>query len=192
MEHPSVYSVSVDEGFMAEMGDVCSVLDREVRWSTPPTLKKRAMQIYGDRQVYTARFGGYGARPLQVVERPILPWSECPLVEAIRDHVTWRTGQRYNVCIVQRYPSNEVGISSHRDKETTSTIAGVSFGATRELVMTPSYLPSKWGYRERRYTLPNGSLYQIRAPTNDRFMHSIPASEVLSGVRISLTFRWDA
>jgi len=93
---------------------------------------------------------------------------------------------RFNVCIVQRYPSGKFGIAPHKDKEMTlgTIICGISLGAERTLEI------SKYGRKTPLATipLPSGSLYMLHPPTNSFCTHSIPKDTTYSP-RISLTFR---
>lgn len=163
---------------------ITQTLESQVIWSTPLSSGRRSNQTYGDDGLfYRVDFGARGS-----AVRVARPWQEIPLLPQLRDYVTNITGERYNICVVQRYPSGRVGIAPHRDHEMRhgTTICALSFGAVRTLVMSPpAFLPS-----EAALTIPlaSGSLYAIRPPTNDYWAHSIEKDQS-TGPRYSLTFR---
>ena len=148
----------------------------------------RANQNYGDEGItYELNFGGYNGRPKHTTVRKVLPWNELPGLTVLRDRVTKITGQKFNYCVILRYPSGNVEIHPHRDRETKSTIAGVSFGETRTLRMLPPYYSKE---ENIDIQLNNGSLYVLNHPTNDFWKHSIPKEPDMKGIRISVTFRY--
>ena len=104
-------------------------------------------------------------------------------MEVIRDRAQEITGEKYNICVVQRYPSGKVGIKPHRDKEMTkgTTICGVSVGETRVLTIN--------GKKNINLSLNPGSMYVFNPPTNTYNTHCIQKKDDTKGPRISLTFR---
>ena len=99
---------------------------------------RRSNKTYGDDGlVYEVTFGGYGGRPANTVYRTAQPWSDLPFLKHVKKAVESATHELYNFCVIQCYPNGRMGINPHRDKEMVSgtTIAGLSLGATRELVM---------------------------------------------------------
>lgn len=169
--------------------EIFEILEREIQWSKSITKGRRTNQTYGNEGlVYKVSFGGYGDRPLKEVERIAQPWTDVSILLALKKDVQLTTGEDYNFCVIQRYPSGKVGINPHRDKEMVSgtTICGLSFGATRKLTLTP---PKFFGDEtDRSFTLTPGSLYILCPPTNDKWLHSIEEDETTEP-RISLTFR---
>jgi alkylated DNA repair dioxygenase AlkB len=180
-----------DPGFILDvensLAEIHEHLESELFAAAPPN--RRANAMYGDDGlVYRLEFGGYGGRPRSVVERPALPWREQPVIAHLRDLVSAAVDVRFNCCVVQRYPHGRVGIAPHRDKEMRgATIACLSFGATRELVLHPPRYARD--AQARRFSLPAGSLYVLRPPTNDHWMHEIAKDASVRGSRVSLTFR---
>jgi hypothetical protein len=191
MEHHARYlHVYHDPGFVVAgegtLTEIHQYLEREL-FAVAPSSRRANVTIGDDGLIYRLEFGGYGGRPRSVVERPCLPWREQPFVEHLRDLVGSALGVRFNCCVVQRYPHGRGGIAPHRDKKMRdATIACLSFGATRELVLHP---PRYLRVPERRFSLLPGSMYVLHPPTNDHWMHEIPKDPVVSGSRISLTFR---
>lgn len=154
-------------------------------------LTRRANFTFGDTKSdgsmisYTVQFKN------NTVTRVATPWSiplkkgQSPLLKIYKDRLEQLTGSRYNYVVVQYYPSGKVGINPHRDKEMRSgtDIAGVSLGATRDLVMIRNF-------KEQAIYLTHGSLYVLKPPTNDYWQHSIPKDDEIQGARISLTYRY--
>jgi alkylated DNA repair dioxygenase AlkB len=149
----------------------------EKLFNNPPE-NKRVNQTYGDDGlIYRINFYG------KITERPALSWSKAPLLKELRDYVSDLTGEKYTICVVQRYPNGKIGINPHRDKEMIlgTTIAGMSFGTQRTLTM-------QRGEKNISLDLTPGSLYVMKPPTNSFWSHSIEKDNT-TGVRISLTFR---
>lgn len=144
--------------------------------SEPKSKYRRANRTFGDSGlVYIVKFRD------NEIRRPTLPWREDLL--GIKKRIEALTGDVYNICVVQRYPTGKIGISPHRDKEMKrgTTIAGVSLGETRTLTMSR-------GWKKHELVLTPGSLYIMHPPTNDTWAHSIEKDES-KRVRLSLTFR---
>lgn len=139
--------------------------------------KRRNKVIYGEIPEYKAVFQG------RELSTPVVPWSELPELEELRNYITEITGQYYNVCVIQHYNSGEVSINPHRDKEMKrgTIIASLSLGETRIM---------KFDFRNTSHEipLPSGSLCLINPPTNDYWAHSIPKDDT-QGSRISVIFR---
>lgn len=143
-----------------------------------PPNTRRVNQTYGDDGlIYRINFQG------KITERPAQSWNKVPLLKYLRDYVSELTRNKYTICVVQRYPSGKIGINPHKDKEMIlgTTIAGLSFGAERTLVMGR-------GEKNIEIPLPSGSLYVMNPPTNTYWTHSIKKDNS-SIIRISLTFR---
>lgn len=152
-------------------------LEKEVKWSSKITPGRRVNQTYGDDGlVYEIHWFN------KITKRKAQPWSDISILEAIRDRAQEVTGEKYNICVIQRYPSGKVGIKPHRDKEMTkgTTICGLSIGETRVLTVS--------GKTSIKLPLTPGSLYVFNPPTNSYNTHSIEKDDT-KGARISLTFR---
>ena len=166
-------------------------LEANVPWAAVITPGRRVNQNYGEKGVsYKLVFGP------RVIERKVLPWgpesgSPGTVLWAIKERLTALTGAPYNYVVVQRYPSGKVGIKAHRDKEMRkgTDISGISLGATRTLTLSPP----RYNQRDTtplQISLTPGSLYILKPPTNDHWTHSIEKEPQVTGVRISLTYRY--
>ena len=173
-----------------EANNLFEYLEKEVVWNTRGTFPGKASntrridQNYGDDGVsYTVNFKNGSTT------RVCKKWLE-PL-KKLRDKLSKVTNSPYNYCVVQRYPSGKIGISPHRDKEMNANtdIAGISLGATRELIMLPPHY-NKQDTEQISYKLTPGSLYVLKPPTNSHWAHCIEKDEKVKDVRISLTFRY--
>ncbi len=151
-------------------------LERDVQWSREITPGRRVNQTFGDEGlVYEIHWYG------KTTQRKAQPWLPCLI--PVRDVLEKLTNQKYNICVVQRYPSGKVGINPHRDREMKAgtTICGISLHQSRTLAMLR-------GNKTVNVPLESGSLYIFYPPTNDYWAHSIPKDDTKEP-RISLTFR---
>jgi alkylated DNA repair dioxygenase AlkB len=140
--------------------------------------KKRNKTIYGGIKEYVYEYRG------KSVKTPIRPWSTFPELKDIADRIAEISGQTYKTCVIQIYNSGIVGIKPHRDKEMISgdIIASVSLGTPRVMRF------ERKGWETQDILLDAGMLCLINPPTNDYWLHSIPADESTSP-RVSLVFR---
>lgn len=152
---------------------------------------KRTAMSYGDPGCkYSYTMGGYNGRPEVTIEREVLPWSELPKLEIVRDVLAEFTGIKFNYCVVQLYPNGNAGIKPHKDKEMNiaSSIVGISLGATRVLTFTPPAY-NRICKDSLSLDLLHGSMYNMLPPTNKHWKHSIEVDPSICEPRISLTFR---
>jgi alpha-ketoglutarate-dependent dioxygenase alkB family protein 2 len=141
---------------------------------------RRTSTIFGDEgKQYVVNFTN-GTRISNCI-----PWSSLPSLSELKTLIEQTTGQKYTVCVMQRYPTGKVGINPHRDKEMIpgTMIVGLSFGATRTLTF------SRNGYDSVSIKLPAGSLYVMQHPTNQYWSHCVETDSSVTTTRISLTFR---
>lgn len=163
-----------------EADDLLTFLEENVRWKSK---YKRWRQDFGNPGVaYSVTIRG------RTKVRPTVDWTNIPELLAIKEKVEKATGEKFTYCVVQKYPTGNIGIDPHRDKEMIkgSVIAGLSVGSGRDLILSP---PRWLDYDPVRIHLPHGSLYALNPPTNDYWSHSIPRDNKVKSARISLTFR---
>ena len=157
------------------------------------TKESRRMISFGDANLM---FG------FEDSEYPINDWNNqtdpkrieaCKIIKDIRDKLSIKTGVLYNYVLINRYKDGTQSIGPHRDKEDSIRqeygIAGVSLGAWREMVFKPDEFIPSGPYKTLELTLENGSLIDIKYPTNLYWKHSIPKRLKIKKPRISLTFR---
>lgn len=143
----------------------------------------RKMMAYGDSKVcdeYTKSWD----------EKTLI----CKVIKNIKHKVQICTGLKFNYVIINRYADGNQGIGLHSDRELPddATIAGVSLGCERQLRMRPINFYPEYLPKQIDINLGNGSLYVLRTPTNNHWMHSIPKITTTKArtPRISLTFRY--
>jgi hypothetical protein len=170
-----------------EADSLFSLIERKIRWNRKITPGLRVNQTYGDPGVsYTLHIRG------TTIVRKATDWNTFPELFDLKCKVEEITDSKYNYCVIQRYPSGKVGIKKHRDREMTSgtTIAGLSIGAQRELIMYPDVRAiGSFSNKPINIKLNSGSLYVFNPPTNDYWLHSIEPDLSISKPRISITFR---
>ena len=132
--------------------------------------------------------------------RLVHPWDELEMLTELKQLVEGETSTSYNCCSIMRYPTPDVGIGRHRDKEMIlgTTICGLSFGAPRTFKLYPPNYGVDRSVEEHVISvrLQSGSMYAMFPPTNSLWTHEIAkeseesiSEDLTSHVRYSLTFR---
>lgn len=180
-------SIDIHDGFLcaAEATDLLAKILKEAPFKKPALTKKgepirrRNKLIFGDEDFPEYKIVYRG----ETIKTPVLPWSRLPILKEVRDKIATYTGQPYNTCVIQLYPTGSVGIKPHRDKEADpgTIIASLSLGETRDMRF-------EHGSEVVNIPLEAGALCLIRPPTNNFWLHSIPLDETKK-VRASLVFR---
>jgi len=115
------------------------------------------------------------------------------VLKELRDKVSLHTGILYNYVLISRYKDGNEYIGFYRDNENEIRqefgIACISLGAQRDFIFKPHNFIPKDEYKELNMTLENGSLVEMKYPTNLHWKHSIPKRTKIKRPRISLTFR---
>lgn len=155
------------------------------------TLGNKRMNVsYGDPNVkyeFTIRRG----TSIHTISREVLPWSELPFLQLLRDYVQKATQQTYNYVVIQLYPNKNVGMNPHQDKELcgtrgtgriATTIAGISLGASRVLTVGNKVTKDVLHF----YLFP-GSIYLLNPPTNDYNTHCIEKGGILNSSQTSVS-----
>ncbi len=97
------------------------------------------------------------------------------------------TGDQYNTCFIQYYPSGKVGIPKHFDSEVTKNtcICSVSIGETRLFTLTPGRYALGTNIE---LLLEDKSVLIMKPPTNNYWLHSLDLDDT-QGWRFSIIFR---
>lgn len=151
-----------------------------------PHEKRRSTLLFGDPGLlYNITYRGIATT------QPIIPWTDLPPIIQLKELVEKITGQKYTVCVVQRYSNGYVGINPHRDKEMVlgTRICGLSLGATRTISFTKTIYGNPIPLDQVNIPLISGSMYVMNPPTNQKWLHSIVKEPSIKESRISLTFR---
>lgn len=120
-------------------------------------------------------------------------WFEDGPVEKILRKINHKleiySGTKFNFVLVNRYENGDQYIGFHSDDEKDlgdyPQIAGVSFGATRQMY----FQNKRTNTTDLKIDLEEGSVILMNYPTNIYWKHSIPKTSKKIGPRISLTYR---
>jgi alkylated DNA repair dioxygenase AlkB len=139
--------------------------------------KKRNKIMYGTVPQYVFNYQG------KDLVTKVIHWNKQPLIVNLADRCEALTGEKYNICAVQYYNNGAVKIDPHKDKEMApgTFITSLSLGATRTMRF------ERFG-KKFDVVLEQGTLCVINPPTNDYWLHSIPADDT-TDPRASLIFR---
>lgn len=114
----------------------------------------------------------------------------CKVIKILCDKVAKRFNYEPNFVLINRYEGGNQYIGYHSDDEKDldqkSPIAGISFGAEREILFKHK---TNDKCKIKSLLLKNGSAYCMHYPTNKFYAHSIPKKSGINGIRISFTFR---
>lgn len=138
---------------------------------------KRKVAWYGDAP-FTYTYSN--------VQKTALAWT--PELLELKKLVELKTGETYNSCLLNLYPSGNEGMGWHADGEKMlkkeGAIASLSLGATR-----------MFAFKHRdtqavvKMVLEPGSLLVMRGKTQAHWLHRLPPTKKVLGLRINLTFR---
>ncbi|MEJ7780480.1 MAG: alpha-ketoglutarate-dependent dioxygenase AlkB [Daejeonella sp.] len=118
--------------------------------------------------------------------RHSLPWTK-ELLE-LKALCEESTGHTFNSCLLNLYHNGDEGMAWHSDDEKSlgkdTAIASMSFGAERKFKL--KHRQSKYGVS---INLESGSLLIMKGATQTHWLHCLPKSKRVKGLRINLTFR---
>lgn len=152
--------------------------------------KQDEVVMFGKRIVTNRKTAWYGDQEYiysySNTPKKALPWTR-ELLE-LKDLTERITGDCFNSCLVNLYPTGAVGMSWHSDDEKplgeNPVIASLSLGAQRKFS-----LKHKETRQRVTLSLENGSLFVMKEYTQDYWLHSLPKTKNVSTARINLTFR---
>lgn len=115
-----------------------------------------------------------------------LPWTPQLLdLKAIVEH---KTGETFNACLLNLYHSGNEGMAWHSDAEKdlkkNGAIASLSFGAERKFAFK-----HKTSKQSVALNLQHGSLLLMKGETQSHWLHRLPPTKTVHGLRVNLTFR---
>lgn len=115
-----------------------------------------------------------------------LPWT--PELLALKALVEAKTGETFNACLLNLYHSGEEGMAWHSDAERElkqyAAIASLSLGAERKFAFK-----HKHTHEKVELVLAHGSLLVMKDETQSFWLHRLPPSKKVYGMRVNLTFR---
>ncbi len=110
-------------------------------------------------------------------------------IQAIKDEVEERTGQKFNSCLLNLYRDGSDSVSWHTDLEDglgeDPTIASVSLGATRNFCLKHKTDKSD----KVKMQADHGSLIVMGRGSQLNYLHSVPKTKKSVNERINITFR---
>lgn len=150
--------------------------------------------IYGKRITTTRKVAWYGDAHFNYtysgITRTALAWSDTllELKQTIEKNIHSISPTHFNSCLLNLYHDGSEGMAWHSDDEKElgkhTTIASLSFGATRKFVLKHRRTTEK-----RELLLKHGQLIVMHGSTQSHWLHTITKSKHVSEPRINLTFR---
>lgn len=115
-----------------------------------------------------------------------LRWT--PELLALKALVEAKSGETFNACLLNLYHSGEEGMAWHSDAERElkqhAAIASLSLGAERKFAFK-----HKQTHEKVELLLAHGSLLVMKDQTQTYWLHRLPPSKKVQGIRVNLTFR---
>ena len=146
--------------------------------------------IYGKLIITKRKVAWYGDTDFEYTysktTKRALPWTKELLeLKLISEE---KSGEKFNSCLLNLYHNGNEGMAWHSDAEKdlkkNGAIGSLSFGAERKFVFK---------HKETKETvsliLEPGSLLVMKDTTQANWLHKLPATKLVSGPRINLTFR---
>ena len=120
------------------------------------------------------------------ITKQALPWT--PELLALKALVEAKTGETFNACLLNLYHSGDEGMAWHSDAERElkqhAAIASLSLGAERKFAFK-----HKQTHEKVELLLAHGSLLVMKNETQTHWLHRLPPTKKVQGVRVNLTFR---
>ncbi len=147
--------------------------------------------IIFDKKVITKRkVAWYADQPFDYsyskVTRSALPWTS-ELLD-LKNRVETVSGETFNSCLLNLYHSGDEGMAWHSDSEKqlkrNGAIASVSLGAERQFCFK-----HKQSKQMHCSALQHGSLLVMKGTTQTHWIHRLPPTKKVNGLRVNLTFR---
>jgi alkylated DNA repair dioxygenase AlkB len=109
-------------------------------------------------------------------------------LQELRRRIEIDTGYRFNCGLLNYYRDGRDCMGYHSDDEpalgSSPCVASVSLGEVRDFCLKP-----KTGGKAQKIALASGSLLLMLPPTQEHWLHALPARKTQSGGRINITFR---
>ena len=114
------------------------------------------------------------------------PWSK--VVLEIKEKTEKELGLTFKACLLNLYPTGEIGMAWHSDNEpeldSAGIIASLSFGATRTFQLKHKQTGEKIDLK-----LENGSVLLMDMESQNYWLHQLKKETKVKEPRINLTFR---
>lgn len=175
--HGPLFSIKQSQQYMQEFLE-------QVAWQND------AVRLFGKHLVLDRKVALYADGKLSYtyanISRDTLPWTVSLL--KLKELVEKKTGETFNSCLLNLYPTGKEGMGWHTDAEKEmkkdGAIASLSFGAERNFVFK-----HKESKQKIALLLEKGSLLVMQGKTQRYWLHSLPKTTKVQTPRINLTFR---
>ncbi|WP_276089816.1 alpha-ketoglutarate-dependent dioxygenase AlkB [Pedobacter sp. JY14-1] len=152
--------------------------------------KNDEAMIFGRKIITKRKVAWYGEKPFEYtysnVTKRALPWTR-ELLE-LKELIEQETGETFNSCLLNLYHSGDEGMAWHSDEEKdlkkNGAIGSLSLGAERKFAFK-----HKQSGEKVEMILEHGSLLVMKGTTQTWWLHRLPPSKKVAGLRVNLTFR---
>ncbi|MBK1438969.1 alpha-ketoglutarate-dependent dioxygenase AlkB [Parapedobacter sp. ISTM3] len=146
--------------------------------------------IFGKHYVTKRKVAWYADIPYEYtysnITKRAIPWT--PQLLELKQLVEEKTGEHFNSCLLNLYPTGDEGMAWHSDDEKDlkkhGAIASLSLGAERRF---------SFRHKQTKETvslaLPHGSLLVMKGTTQTHWLHRLPPTKRVKHARVNLTFR---
>ncbi|MCI2227704.1 alpha-ketoglutarate-dependent dioxygenase AlkB [Polaribacter sp. MSW13] len=146
--------------------------------------------IFGKKIITKRKVAWYGTSEFSYTYSKITKKANFFTKELIelKDIVEKETGETFNSCLLNLYPSGAEGMAYHSDGEKmlkkNGAIASLSLGAERKFSFK-----HKKNKQRIDLILEKGSLLVMKEGTQTHWLHRLPPTKKVNSPRINLTFR---
>lgn len=178
LDHGLVWSPDVADALLRELLTAIAWQHDQIVMGGKPIQTERLVCWMGDK-AFSYRYSG--------MQKTAQPWPDA--VRPVKAHIEAITGQVFNSCLANLYPTGQQGVSWHSDAEPelgpTPTIASVSLGAPRRFVMRHR----AGAHADVEVLLRHGSLIVMAGQSQTHWKHQLPKMARVHSPRVNLTFR---
>ena len=178
LDHGLVWSADEADALLRELLTAIAWQHDQIIMGGKPMQTERLVCWMGDK-AFSYRYSG--------MQKTAQPWPDA--VRPVKAHIEAITGQVFNSCLANLYPTGQQSVSWHSDAEPelgpTPTIASVSLGAARRFVMR-----HRAGlHADVEVLLRHGSLIVMAGQSQTHWKHQLPKMARVHSPRVNLTFR---
>ena len=178
LDHGLAWSADDADALLRELLTAIPWQPDQIVMGGKPIQTERLVCWMGDK-AFSYRYSGD--------QKTAKPWPDAEL--PVKAHIEAVTGQVFNSCLANLYPTGQQGVSWHSDAEPelgpTPTIASVSLGAPRRFVMRHR----AGAHADVEVLLRHGSLIVMAGQSQTHWKHQLPKMARVHSPRVNLTFR---
>ncbi len=152
--------------------------------------KNDEVQMFGKKIITARKMAWFGDAEFEYTYSKITKKAQLwtPELMLLKTRIEEKSGETFNSCLLNLYPSGKEGMGWHSDAEKdlkpNSTIASLSFGAVRKFEFR-----HKKTKRTVSIILEHGSALLMKDCTQTHWHHRLPTARHVESLRINLTFR---